>query len=780
MGDGRYIGRVGALAVALGIGAAVASCTGTAWADSETNSSPPSSDNSASSSSDKSDSAATSGKDADASVSGPATDGEDDDETSVDLSAELDDDSEGLADDDETTESSSGAADVGDVVEQFDDPELTDAGEDLDEALARPEDSEQKSDKAAPVADEVTIDVDAAEQLPVTATSFDSSPEEPSGSSVLLALLAAARRQDSEGQTINLAVQSALPTVSRTRVGSPGWFSAKVTGRVYASDADRDKLTFTAANTARGTVTVNSRGSFTYTPTDTARHAAAATPGEDRDTFVVAVSDGNGGVIHTSVSVVIRPDNSRPNARSTVGKGNPATGVVLGTISASDRDGDVITFVGSGATPRGNVVVRADGSFVYTPTAAAREAASSPFRRSDRFTVTVNDGHGGTDTVTVRVRIATPDSNRAPTAGNPGYSITGVAESNGVVTGTVNITDPEGFALTFQLASGVDPNVGTVTVNATTGAFAFTPTAGARETAHGTPGADTVSFTVRASDGLASATVNVNAPVSPKAPAAPSNTLQSGQWLEAGKHLQSPNGRFRLYVQTDGNLVLYDEAQNHKALWATATNGKPSVRATMQTDGNLVLYSGSTGVWSSKTNGWNGARLVVQDDGNLVIYAGSTAVWDRHAGVLRNPPSTGGSFAQKVASFVSNNYGKSVANAAGTYLGECVSLVSQFLKQVHGITSGAWGNAVDWRSGGSGGAQMAARGFVWRSDQSFQNGDILVWGPGTYTGAAGHIGIWYSGKVFDQNSGWHRDVGVRQSGYSQFWSQGYLGYWRKP
>ena len=75
---------------------------------------------------------------------------------------------------------------------------------------------------------------------------------------------------------------------------------------------------------------------------------------------------------------------------------------------------------------------------------------------------------------------------------------------------------------------------------------------------------------------------------------------------------------------------------------------------------------------------------------------------------------------------------------------------------------------------------MAARGFVWRSDQSFQNGDILVWGPGTYTGAAGHIGIWYSGKVFDQNSGWHRDVGVRQSGYSQFWSQGYLGYWRKP
>ena len=185
MGDGRYIGRVGALAVALGIGAAVASCTGTAWADSETNASPTTSDSSASSSSDQSDSAAESGKDADASVSGPATGSEDDDESSVDLPAELDDDSEDLADDDETTESSSGAADLGDVVEQFDDLETIDAGEDVDETVVRPEDSEEKSDKAAPVADEVTIDVDAAEQLPVKATSFDSAPEAPSESPAL-------------------------------------------------------------------------------------------------------------------------------------------------------------------------------------------------------------------------------------------------------------------------------------------------------------------------------------------------------------------------------------------------------------------------------------------------------------------------------------------------------------------------------------------------------------------------------------------------------------------
>ena len=45
MGHARYIGRVGALAVALGIGAAVANTPGVAWAepDSTANSSPDSS-----------------------------------------------------------------------------------------------------------------------------------------------------------------------------------------------------------------------------------------------------------------------------------------------------------------------------------------------------------------------------------------------------------------------------------------------------------------------------------------------------------------------------------------------------------------------------------------------------------------------------------------------------------------------------------------------------------------------------------------------------------------
>ena len=688
MGGGRYIGRVGALAVALGIGAAVAASPGVAWADPETSSAPSTDSSTASADAGQSDAPPRADSETDSEIDSLAGSKEnDEDEPAGEVPTEPEDDTETLPTDEESlapshrdtvrhlplgTRADLSVDDEDDEPVTVDLPELTEAApaDALDTVAAVEVDklvySWETTDFDDQAAAKTTVPTTVTSALAtVLAPLLQPNPDAPADSPLVLAMLAAARRQQEAGTAqISTAVPNSQPAITSTRVGSPG-FTGKVTGRVSATDPDRDKLTYTVAPVGSGKVTVSSRGSFTYTPSAAARHAAAATAGEDRDILAITVSDGFGGTVTAHISVTIRPANSAPSAKAIVGKGNPANGVVTGSISVRDRDGDAITFAGSGATPRGNVVVRADGTFVYTPTAAAREAASSPSKRSDRFTVTVNDGHGGTDTVTVRVRIVTPESNRAPKAGNPGYAITGVADANGQVTGRVNVTDPDGFALTYRVAAGVDPNVGSVTVDAATGAFAFTPTTQARETAHGTPGEDTVRFTLAASDGLASATVDITAPISPKAPVTPP------------------------------------------------------------------------------------------------------------------PPPSDPTFAQRVASFVSSTYGKTVANAQGTYAGECVSLVSQFLRQVHNITTAAWGNAVDYRAGGTGGAQLAARGFTWHTDTNFQNGDILVWGGGTYTTSYGHIGIWYNGKTFDQNSGWHRDVGQRQSGYSQFFSQGYLGYWRK-
>ena len=102
--------------------------------------------------------------------------------------------------------------------------------------------------------------------------------------------------------------------------------------------------------------------------------------------------------------------------------------------------------------------------------------------------------------------------------------------------------------------------------------------------------------------------------------------LLPDQVLDAGSELLSPNGRHRLVMQSDGNLVLYRQSGAPK--WATGTDGRQIGAAYMQGDGNLVLYCAAGAVWASGTDGNAGAILVMQDDGNLVIYsAGGAALW---------------------------------------------------------------------------------------------------------------------------------------------------------
>ncbi|BBY82168.1 peptidoglycan DD-metalloendopeptidase family protein [Mycolicibacterium pulveris] len=266
---------------------------------------------------------------------------------------------------------------------------------------------------------------------------------------------------------------------------------------------------------------------------------------------------------------------------------------------------------------------------------------------------------------TVSVIIVGPVGNYAPTARIPAFKTVNVDSATGIVTGTMNVNDADGDPLTYELTSGIDPAIGTVTVDSATGMYVFTPTKQARQNAYKTAGPDTVTFTVTASDGQASVAVDVTAAISALDPPPPppppiDDRLTSGEQLKAGQYIESKNGRYRLYMQKDGNLVLYDEQRSHKALWASATDGQSGAHAVMQSDGNLVVYRGSKALWSSHTNGQKGAVLVVQNDGNLVIYKGSTAAWDRHAGVLvppAPPPSTG-KMARPLTSYtVTSEYG---------------------------------------------------------------------------------------------------------------------------
>lgn len=98
--------------------------------------------------------------------------------------------------------------------------------------------------------------------------------------------------------------------------------------------------------------------------------------------------------------------------------------------------------------------------------------------------------------------------------------------------------------------------------------------------------------------------------------------------LTAGQSLQSPNGRYKLTMQGDGNVVMFD---GNTRMWNTGTYGNPGAHLDAQSDGNVVVYS-AAGTPLTHTSTW-GTRIPgsfqVNDDGNVVFYTAdwSSMIW---------------------------------------------------------------------------------------------------------------------------------------------------------
>ncbi|WP_210423694.1 hypothetical protein [Croceivirga thetidis] len=102
--------------------------------------------------------------------------------------------------------------------------------------------------------------------------------------------------------------------------------------------------------------------------------------------------------------------------------------------------------------------------------------------------------------------------------------------------------------------------------------------------------------------------------------------------LQNHKPYTSPNGKYGLVMQDDGNLVIYNQGLG-TSRWASNTMNKGGNYAQMQNDGNLVIYKNDgTPVWSTGTHGNTGATLKMQNDGNLVIYSSeSVPLWSSNS-----------------------------------------------------------------------------------------------------------------------------------------------------
>ena len=167
-------------------------------------------------------------------------------------------------------------------------------------------------------------------------------------------------------------------------------------GTAGGADLDVDNDTLTTAlvgNAGNGVVTLNSDGTFDYTPDPNFF---------GQDSFVYRISDGNGETDTATVTIFVSSaGNNPPTAIDDSVTTNEDVAIVIdvlidngpGSETDSDPDsGDSLTPVAGTDPANGGAVLNPDGTFTYTP--------DPDFVGQDSFVYTLSDGNGGTDTAT--------------------------------------------------------------------------------------------------------------------------------------------------------------------------------------------------------------------------------------------------------------------------------------------------------------------------------------------------------------------------------------------
>ncbi len=266
-----------------------------------------------------------------------------------------------------------------------------------------------------------------------------------------------------------LAVASHAPVANNLSVTTDE--DTAVSGTVTASDPDGDTLTFSVVAQAKnGTLQFNTDGTFTYTPNANF---------QGNDSFDFVASDGTNTSNVAQVSITVQAVNDPPmadNVSITIDEDQLAQG----TLTATDADGDTLTFARATVPSHGVAAVRPDGTYLYQP--------DYFYNGPDSFTFTVTDG---TATITRTVTITINAVNDPAYAENQTITTDEDTAYNGQVTAVEVEEDP----VTFTLES--DPSHGTAIVNID-GTFTYTPAADYN-------GDD--SFTFRAADNQGASTV---------------------------------------------------------------------------------------------------------------------------------------------------------------------------------------------------------------------------------------------------------------------------------
>lgn len=233
---------------------------------------------------------------------------------------------------------------------------------------------------------------------------------------------------------------------------------------ISATDADiDDTITYSATNLPNGATLNTSTGAFAWMPSymQAGSYSVSfrASDGQDTDSETIAITVNN----------VNRPPVLAPIGSKSIDE----AGTLSFTISATDVDGDSITYSAMNL-PSGAALNSSTGAFAWTP----------DYTQSDSYNVTFTASDGSEQDSEI-VTITVNNTNRAPVLSAIGNK---TIYPNNLLSFTISATDPDGDTITYSAT-----NLPTgATLDSAGGEFSWTP---------GASQAGTHSVTFAASDG---------------------------------------------------------------------------------------------------------------------------------------------------------------------------------------------------------------------------------------------------------------------------------------
>ncbi|MEI6132202.1 MAG: Ig-like domain-containing protein [Bacillota bacterium] len=219
---------------------------------------------------------------------------------------------------------------------------------------------------------------------------------------------------------------------------------------VSGADLNGDVLTYSKnSDPTHGSVTVNSNGTFVYTPSGSYQGA---------DSFKITVSDAYGGSATATISVsVINTSPTVGNYQVSTFAGDQISGAVVG----SDSNADSMTYSKDTNPVNGTATVSSNGNWSYTP--------NYGFAGSDSFKVLVDDNSGGTVKSTISINVS-PDEDVVTVD----YNV--ATYENTDISGTVVGTDANPLdIISYNVDTGGQPSHGTFSINSSSGYWTYSP-----------------------------------------------------------------------------------------------------------------------------------------------------------------------------------------------------------------------------------------------------------------------------------------------------------------